>query len=188
MCRSWMSARGPRPSTVPDAMDRWRGRRRAGLAVVAILAAATAGAVAMDRDGDQRWIVASDGAGIELARVALAPSREFALRYRNSVYESSAEEHFRVEDDHLDLVLLAADERAVLEEYYTAFGSAGDDRRSNLAWSVAVQRPPIELPLRVQATALGERTLVTADGELSLWRLVTGSDDTVVILTIEGSG
>ena len=50
---------------------------------------------------------------------------------------------------------------------------------------MAVERPPIGLPLRVRATRLGERTLVTDDGPLPLWRLVAGRDDTLVVLTVE---
>jgi len=167
-------------------MDRGRGRRLAGLAVAVLLATATAGAVAMVRDGGARWVVVRDAGGAELARAALPPSSEFTLRYRNSVYESVAEERFQVEGDHLELVELRAVELAVLEEYSTASGAVRDASGSPLTWSISVERPPIELPLRVQATALGKRTLVTAQGEISLWRLVAGRDDTLVILTIEG--
>lgn len=169
-------------------MDRWRGRRLAGLAVVVLLATVTAGAVAMARDGGARWVVVRNGAGTELARAAISPSNAFALRYRNSVYKSLAEEHFQVKGDHLRLVELRADELAVLEEYYIAVGAVRGGPNSSLTWSISVERPPIALPLRVQATALGERTLLTAEKEIALWRLVAGRDDTLVILTIEGPG
>ena len=167
-------------------MDRWRGRRVAGLAVLALVAAATLAAVALGRGGGAGWIVVRDANGTELARVALTPANAFAMRYRNSVYQSNAEEHFRVQEGHVDLVALAADELAVLEEYYAAIGAIRDRPGSTLVWSVGVERPPIALPLRVQATTLGERTLLVGDGELSLSRLVAGRDDTLVILTIEG--
>ncbi|MBA2266299.1 MAG: hypothetical protein H0W17_07905 [Chloroflexi bacterium] len=166
-------------------MGRWRGRL-VGLAVVILMVSATAGALAMARNDTTRWVVIRDDAGSELARAALPPSSAFALRYRNSVYRSVAEEHFVVEGDHLELVELRADELAVLEEYYTAVGGVRDGS-GNRTWRIAVERPPIELPLRIQATALGERTLLTAQGEIALWRLVAGRDDTLVVLTIEGS-
>ena len=167
-------------------MGRWRGRRFAGLAAVLLFAAGlTASAAAAARDGDARWIVARDAAGVELARERLPATNEFVLRYRNSVYDSVAEERYRVADGHLELVALAADELAVLEEYSSAFGAIRDAPDSRLTWSVAVERPAIALPLRVQATALGERTLLVDGRELALWRLVTGRDDTLVILTVE---
>jgi hypothetical protein len=144
-----------------------------------------AGAVAMARDDAARWIVVRDAAGVELARAALPASGELTLRYRNSVYRSIAEERFRVEGDHLRLVELRADELAVLEEYYTATGADRAPTGSDRQWHVAVERPPITLPHRVQATALGERTLLTDVAEVSLWRLVEGHDDTLVILSVE---
>ncbi len=132
------------------------------------------------------WIVVHNDAGVELARAALPASGAFGLRYRNSVYGSIAEEWFRVDGESLILERLAADELAVLEEYYTATGAAlagpGTDRR----WVVAVERPPIDLPLRVRATALGQRTLLGAGIELALWQLVAGADDSLVVLSIEG--
>jgi hypothetical protein len=165
-------------------MDRWRGRRLAGLAVVVLLLGLTA-AVAT-RDGGERWIVVRDATGAELTRAVLPASGEMAMRYRNSVYESLAEEHFRVDGDQLRLVELRAEELAVLEEYYTALGAFRSPPLGE--WRIAVERPPIALPLRVQATELGQRTLLTEAGEIELWRLVAGRDDTVVILSVEGAG
>ncbi|MDQ3149986.1 MAG: hypothetical protein M3Q38_08715 [Chloroflexota bacterium] len=165
-------------------MDRWRGRRPAGLAAIVLVASAMAGAAAMARENDTRWIVVRDRAGAELTRAPLPRSNELALRYRNSIYRSIAEEHFQVEADHLDLVELRAEELAVLEEYYTAVGGVRDGSVRSM-WSVEVERPPIELPLRIQATALGERTLLTSEEEVSLWRLVADRDDTLVVLSIE---
>lgn len=169
-------------------MDRWRGRRLAGPAVAVLLAMTIAGASVTARDGGTSWVVVRDATGSELARAPLAPSDGFTLRYRNSVYGSIAEERFEVSGDHLRLVELRAEELAVLEEYYTAVGAIRAASNSSLTWRIAVERPPIELPLRVQATALGERTLMAAGTEIALWRLVAGRDDTLVILTIEGSG
>lgn len=160
--------------------DRWRGRRAAGLAVVALLGAVIAGAA---RASDERasWLVVRDEAGVELVRVEVPASHEFSLRYRNSIYQSLAEEQFSLSDGRLTLVSLAAEELAVLEEYYGAFGAS----RSGSGWKVPVQRPPVDLPLRIQATALGERTLLVDDQELVLWQLVGGRDDTSVILSVE---
>lgn len=167
-------------------MDRWRGRRLTGLALALLLAASTAGATVSARDAP-RWIVVRDGSGIELARIALPSTGEFGLRYRNSVYGSLAEEWFRVDGDRLILRRLAADELAVLEEYYTAFGairaSPGTDRR----WTIAAERPPVDLPHHVRATALGERTVLSGGIELALWRLVASGDDTLVVLSVEGT-
>ena len=167
-------------------MDRWRGRRLASLALAALLAATTTGATLAARDA-QRWIVVRDSAGIELARVALPPTGEFGLRYRNSVYGSIAEEWFRVDGDRLILQRLAADELAVLEEYYVAVGAVGAGPEADRRWSVAAERLPVDLPLHVRATALGERTLLSGGTELALWRLVAASDDSLVVLFVEGS-
>ena len=165
-------------------MARWRGRHLAGLAVVVLLLGLTAAVAA--RDGGQRWIVVRDASGAELARAELPATGEMAMRYRNSVYESLAEEHFRVDGDHLRLVELRADELAVLEEYYTAVGASRS--AGPRAWRIGVERPPIALPLRVQATELGQRTLLTEAGEIDLWRLVVGRDDTLVVLSVERAG
>jgi len=164
--------------------DRWRGRRLAGLAVVALLATLTAAAVVAGQD-DARSLVMRDAAGAELARVALPPSGEFAMRYRNSVYGSLAEERFRVDDGRLRLVELGADELAVLEEYYTAVGAVRAEPGTTRAWRIRVERPLIDLPLHVQGTELGQRTLLIDGREVALWRLVMGRDDTSVILNME---
>jgi hypothetical protein len=186
-CRSWTSVREPRRSTAARPVNRWRGRLAAGLAAAFLLAAAVAGAVAMARGDATRWVVVRDEAGVELARAALGPSDGFALRYRNSVYHSLAEEQFRVDGDHLRLVELRADELAVLEEYYTATGASRASSGAGRAWNVAVERPPIPLPHRVQATALGERTLIADGAEVSLWQLVQDRDDTLVVLSVEAT-
>ena len=34
---------------------------------------------------------------------------------------------------------------------------------------------------------LGQRTLVAGEEEIELWRLVAGRDDSLVVLTVEGS-
>jgi hypothetical protein len=167
-------------------MNRWRGRLVAGLAAAILIATAMAGSAGRGRDDTSRWVVVRDATGVELARAALAPADGFALRYRNSVYRSLAEEQFRIEGDHLLLVELRAEELAVLEEYYAAAtGAVRASSGSDLTWRIAVERPAIRLPHRVRATALGKRTLVTANAEIELWRLVQDRDDTLVILSIE---
>ena len=168
-------------------MNRWRGRRLAGLAVIILLAAAAGTSVGAPGDDVEWWIVIRDGAGDELARTPLPASRELSLRYRNSLYGSLAEEHFVVEDGRLSLVALAADELAVLEEYYTAVGGTRSDSADGLRWRIGVERPAIDLPLHIRATALGERTLVTAGREIPLWRLVADRDATRVTLSVERS-
>ena len=170
-------------------MDRWRGRRRAGVAAAAVLVVATAiaGAVATTDDEGRHLVVARDAAGTELARAALPPGDVFALRYRNSLYRSAAEEHFAVADGGLRLVELRAEELAVLEEYYAAFGARPASDASNMAWRVEVERAPISLPLYLRATDLGRRTLVVGDDEIALWRLVAGRGDSLVVLSVEGS-
>ena len=167
--------------------DRWRGRRRAGLAAVVLTAAVLAGTVGTTGLAAPRWIVIRDTAGVELARAALPASGTFSLRYRNSLYGSTVEERFRAEGDRLAQVSLAAEELAVLEEYYGATGATHIDAPDDLGWQVDIDRPPVALPLRVQATALGERELVTEGGVVSLWRLVAGRDSTRIVLTVEGA-
>jgi hypothetical protein len=166
-------------------MDRWGGRRLAGLALSAVLAGSAGGATVAARDAPA-WIVVRDDAGTELARMALPTDGAFGMRYRNSVYGSMAEEWFRVDGDRLILERLAADELAVLEEYSTATGAVEAGPAADRRWVVAVDRPPIELPLRVRATTLGQRTLLGAGIELSLSQLVAGADDSLVVLSIEG--
>jgi len=149
------------------------------------LAASIAGAVTAADAGDSQWLVVRDASGTELARAALPSTRSFALRYRNSVYHSTAEEHFAVDDGSLRLVELRAEELAVLEEYYTAVGASRASDDSALEWRVAVERPPIELPLRVRATELGRRTVVVGDEAIALWALVAGRDESLVLLSVE---
>ena len=122
-----------------------------------------------------------------LARVPLA-ERRFAVRYRNSLYGTLAEERYRVgADGRFRLVELAADQLAVLEEYYAVPGAPwrGDsrDRRDWIA-EPDPQRPAAFSRLSIAATDLGRRTiLVPGHPPLPLWRLV--SDNPTVVLQIE---
>jgi hypothetical protein len=165
--------------------DRWRGRSLAGPVLVAVLAVLTAGVALGARAPVTRWVVVRDPAGVELARAQLPPSAELALSYRNSIYHSLAQEHYRVIGDHLELVGLEADELAVLEEYSNAYGAVRDAPGAALRWSVAVDRPPVALPLSIRATELGERTLIVDGRATPLWQLIAGRDDSLVILSVE---
>jgi len=154
-------------------MDRWRGRI-GGLTIAAVMVVLLgAGADVAGNRAPALLVRGSDGTS--LARVELPPDGSFALRYRNSLYDSLVEERFLVlADGRLRLVRLAADELAVLEEYYAidrpAVRPAGGASR---AWEA---EPPLtveEAALLIAATDLGERTLlVTGAPPLELWRLV----------------
>jgi hypothetical protein len=126
-----------------------------------------------------------DGDGALLTRVPL-PAADFAVSYRNSVYGTVAEERYRVhEDGRFGLVELAADQLAVLEEYYSVPGpvraAAGGDRRR---WVAQPRDQPVFGELAIAATALGERTLhVPGHPPVPLPPLVT--DEVTVVLDIE---
>jgi hypothetical protein len=151
--------------------NRWRGRI-AGLAILAALGPLTLTAGAADVD--PTLVVRGPDDGV-LAEVRL-PDGAFTLRYRNSVYRSLAEEHYIVDAmGRIELVGLAADELAVLEEYYAIESPAwraaghGTDRswRADPARRVTIER------LIVAGTDLGQRSLLVGDEEsLALWRLV----------------
>ena len=170
-------------------LDRWRGRR-AGLAISAILSAilaASFGASAIAGVTDTRpSIVVADGSGVVLARVSLPADGTFSLRYRNSLYGSLAEERFAVTaDGRMQLTRLAADELAVLEEYYTVreapVATGADDDR---AWHAPSAREVSLEELTIAATELGERTLLVAgEAPIELWRLV--GDDPFVVLGVK---
>src|SRR5919106_1044322 len=132
--------------------------------------------------------VAADGSGVATLRVSLPdgtlltaaplpPDGSFALRYRNSIYGTLAEERFVVTDDgELRLVELAAEQLAVLEEYYAITVPA---RRSpgRMGWTAPPAHVPVISELRIAATDHGQRTLLVAGAApLQLWRLVEDGD------------
>ena len=128
-----------------------------------------------------------DSDGAVLTQVPL-PASEFAVSYRNSVYGTVAEERYRVhEDGRFGLVELAADQLAVLEEYYAVPGPVrpapdGDRRR----WVAEPGDRPVFGELAIAATALGERTLhVPGHPPVPLPPLVT--DGVTVVLDVEES-
>ena len=128
-----------------------------------------------------------DGGGALLKQVPL-PAPEFAVSYRNSVYGTVAEERYHVRGgSRFGLVELAADQLAVLEEYYAVPGPvraapSGDRRR----WVAEPRDHPEFGELSIAATALGERTLhVPGQAPIPLPPLVT--DGVTVVLDVEES-
>lgn len=149
-------------------MGRWRGRRRAGPALVIALAC---GLVAGSAAGapQRNAIVVTDDDGRVLARLVLNESEEFSLRYRNSLFGTLAEERFVVDRGGFRLDELAAEQLAVLEEYYAVSEApvlATDWWSAPPAYELELER------LTVAATDLGERSiLVEGHAPLALWEL-----------------
>lgn len=162
-------------------MDRWRGRSTALAIVAAGLVLVLAAASAIARSGPTLEVLLPGGQ--LLARVTLPGDGAFALRYRNSLYGTLAEERFVADGGRIRLVSLAAEQLAVLEEYYAiterARPAAGGE---GLGWEAAPAHVPTPDQLRVAATDRGERTLIV-DGApaLALWRLVGDASPTVVL-------
>ncbi|WP_026548642.1 hypothetical protein [Arthrobacter sp. Br18] len=121
----------------------------------------------------------------ELASVPL-PGNSFSVSYRNSIYGTLAEERYTVSSDGTYVLeQIAADQLAVLEEYYAVPGvpspAGTSDRR---AWVVEPDpaRPATFEKLSLAATDLGERTLhVPGAPPLELWNLVEDSNPFVVL-------
>jgi hypothetical protein len=132
-------------------------------------------------------VTVRDRDGALLTQVPL-PTASFAVSYRNSLYGTVAEERYRVQDGgRFGLVELAADQLAVLEEYYAVPGpvsAAPDgDRR---VWLAQPAGRPVFADLSIAATALGERTLhVPGHPPVPLPPLVT--EDVTVVLDVEES-
>jgi hypothetical protein len=176
------------PSGPGSTEDRRPGRRRIAVLLAVVLAAATAVAVLlMGRDGAPAVTVRAPDGDL-IARVPL-DGNTFGVGYRNSIYTTLAEERYRVlPDGRFELVQLAAEQLAVLEEYYQVPGAprpapAGD----RLAYVVDPDpaRPAVFHSLRIAATDLGERTLfVPGHAPVPIWERVV-TDDPTVILEIE---
>lgn len=136
-----------------------------GLAVTGSSGAGAAGVVGEVGVGERaggggRAVTVRDTDGDLLARVPLAGDA-FAVAYRNSIYRTLAEERYTVgADGRFTVVALAADQLAVLEEYYAVPGpvraAPATDRR---AWVASPTRPEVFDTLSIAATDLGERTL-----------------------------
>ena len=140
---------------------------------------------------DSRTVIIRDHDGDVLASLPI-PGDSFAVSYRNSIYGTLAEERYIVgPGGDYRLVQLAADQLAVLEEYYSVPGpptlaNAGDRR----AWVVSPDpgRPAVFDHLSIAATDLGERTLhVPGSQPLALWRLVEDSNPFVLLEIKENS-
>ncbi|MGY2067301.1 hypothetical protein [Blastococcus sp. SYSU DS0619] len=157
------------------------------LAVVAmaggVVTVATAG------DGGQAVTVRTpDG---ELIAQLPLDGDTFAVGYRNSIYTTLAEERYRVlPDGRFELVQLAAEQVAVLEEYYAVPGAPEPARPGDRLPFVVdpdPSRPAVFEELNIAATDLGERTLYVPGSEpVPLWERVV-TDDPSVILDIEDS-
>lgn len=152
----------------------------------AVLGSALVGTAAGGAAGHGSAVTVRSADGALLASVPLRGS-SFAVSYRNSVYTTLAESRYDVSQDGFALVELAADQLAVLEEYYAVPGAPrpapASDRR-NYVVEPDPTRPAVFTSLRIAATDLGERTLhVPGHPPVALWQLV--EDDPTVILEIE---
>lgn len=176
----------------------WRGRA-SGLARPPVLAGATLalslGAAAVlgaasvgtaGRPAADWLLVGRSDTGTVVLSVPL-PQGSFALRYRNSVYGSLAEERFTVDAaGRLVLAELASDEVALLGEYYDV---AQRPRPAPPADARAWVAPPAVHTaldaLPVLASRHGERTLLV-DGQsaIPLWSL-TATQSAKITLTAE---
>lgn len=181
---------GPELAPGPGSTASTRRRSRWAIAAaVALAAVAVSASLALAPHGDREQAVTVHTADGELvARVPLAGDR-FAVSYRNSIYRTLAEERYRVRPDgRFELVEIAADQVAVLEEYYQVPGApqpapAGDRRNFVVAPDPA--RPAVFDSLNIAATDLGERTLwVPGSPAVPVWQRVV-SDDPTVLLDIE---
>jgi hypothetical protein len=160
-------------------MVRGRAPRPIALALLLPLVAAASGPTASAPGAE--LIVRPEG-GAVIARLRVADGSLVTLRYRNSLYGSLAEERFRVEGAVLRLVALAADERAVLDEYYLTDGPArsvpGDTRR----WQATPRDELTVARLAIAATDLGERALLLRGRPpLDLWQFVEDGQPTIII-------
>ncbi len=134
-----------------------------------------------------RSIVISND-GDELARVPLS-GETFAVSYRNSIYGTYAEERYAAQPDgSYLLVQIAADQVAVLEEYYAVPGApsaAGPTDRRDWIADPDPLRPSKFTHLSLAATDLGQRTLhVPGATPVELWNLVD-SDNPFVVLNLK---
>jgi hypothetical protein len=158
---------------------RWRGRISVPVILGILLLGATVAATGAAGARDPTLVVRDPG-GAVVARLPLADG-EFTLSYRNSVYRSLAEERYVVDSrGRIHLAGLAADELAVLEEYYAIDEPAWRAAAGARTWMAAPARPVVVERLTVAATDLGRRTLIV-DGRrpLELWRLVEDAEPSV---------
>nr|WP_297461542.1 hypothetical protein [uncultured Halomonas sp.] len=167
---------------------------RLAIAIVALgclfasAVAALVPAIGQDEAPASRAVVIYDQAGTVLASLPLH-GENFAVSYRNSIYGTLAEERYVIlPDERYRLVQIAADQLAVLEEYYAVPGApsraGASDRRT---WVVPPDpaHPAVFEELSIAATDLGQRTLhVPGEPPLALWQLAE-DDHPFVVLAIE---
>jgi hypothetical protein len=176
-------AAGPSGTTTRRRTVRWLAAVVLGAAAV-LLGAGAAATTATPAGGGPAVVVRTPDGDV-LASVPLAGDR-FAVGYRNSVYTTLAEERYRVlPDGRFALVEIAADQVAVLEEYYAVPGAPRPappgDRRAHVAEPDPARSAVFDV-LNIAATDLGERTLyVPGAAPVPVWRLVTGEDPTVLL-------
>jgi hypothetical protein len=110
-------------------------------------------------------VVARSGSD-EVARVALPPSRTFALEYRHSYYRQPARETFRAAPDgSFALVAVSSPSEAVLD-YYEIEGQR--ERRGGV-WTLHPARPARFDDMALAATRVGRRTLVAGPRRVPLY-------------------
>lgn len=158
---------------------RWRGRT-AVLAIAVVVGLLTGTAVAGGGAPATLRVALPDGR--LLTRVPLPEDGSLALRYRNSLYGTIAEERFEATaDGRLRLVGLGAEQLAVLEEYY-AIDTPARRVAGSLGWSADPAHVPVIETLRIAATDRGERTLhVAGQPPIELWRLVPDAAPSVLL-------
>jgi hypothetical protein len=169
---------------VQDRGNAVRLRRAAVAALVAGLLGAAGGAEPAPATGPV--VSVREPGGDLLAQVPL-DAGVFAVSYRNSVYGTLAEERYRVDGERFMLVELAADQLAVLEEYYAVPGlvrrAPAPDRRDFVARPAGAAE---FAALALAATALGERTLhVPGHPAVQLAPLAPTAGPTVVLAVEE---
>jgi hypothetical protein len=176
---------GADPGPGSEAAGREPRTRLAVALLVVVLAVATLAAVLLAGRGGDPAVVVRTPDGELIAEVPL-DGDTFAVGYRNSIYTTLAEERYRVlANGRFELVELAAEQLAVLEEYYAVPGAprpapAGD----RLAYVVEPDpaRPAVFDSLRIAATDLGERTLfVPGHAPVPIWERVVTEDPTVIL-------
>ncbi|CEA09605.1 hypothetical protein BN1051_02977 [Arthrobacter saudimassiliensis] len=162
-------------------------RRPAAVVVLlGILAAAGLAAAAAQEPRDPSWTLSISNDDGELADLPV-DSGSFAVSYRNSIFGTLAEERYEVRPDgSWELVQLAADQLAVLEEYYAVPGApAAAPEQDRRAWTAAPDpaRPAVFTHLSIAATDRGQRTVhVEGRPPLPLWTLV---DDEAPFVALE---
>lgn len=161
--------------------NRWRGRSAALAVVAAVLALMMAAAAVGGISRPALRVSLPDGT--VLATLTLPDDRTLSLRYRNSLYGTIAEERFTIVDDgRLRLTQLAAEQLAVLEEYYAIDTPARRAGAGELGWQADPAHSPVIGTLRVAATDRGERTLHVAGHEpVELWRFVDDAAPSVLL-------